>query len=260
MRVHHLNCGTMRPLSGRMVCHALLLEAGDRLVLVDTGLGLGDIEAPAQRLGPYRHLVRPVLDPSETAHEQTIRRGFDPRDVTDIVLTHADFDHAGGLGDFPWASVHLGADEAEAMRRPRTALERRRVSLPQWSHRPRIVEHSPGEREWLGLGGAREILDGVLLVPLPGHTAGHSGVAVRTDDGWALHAGDAFGSPRLLSAGQEPLPVRLRQRVLAHDAAAMRRSQAGIAGVREQAQKRQVDLVVVNGHDLSLHQAAVGDH
>ena len=30
-------------------------------------------------------------------------------DVTDIVLTHLDFDHAGGLDDFPAATVHLRA-------------------------------------------------------------------------------------------------------------------------------------------------------
>ncbi len=32
----------------------------------------------------------------------------------------------------------------------------------------------------------------VLLVPLAGHTRGHSGIAVRTDDGWLLHCGDAY--------------------------------------------------------------------
>ena len=32
----------------------------------------------------------------------------------------------------------------------------------------------------------------ILLVPLTGHTLGHSGVAVDTGDGWLLHAGDAY--------------------------------------------------------------------
>ena len=48
MRVHHLNCGTMCPMSarlingtgsyferGRLVCHCLLIETNDGLVLVD---------------------------------------------------------------------------------------------------------------------------------------------------------------------------------------------------------------------------------
>ena len=32
----------------------------------------------------------------------------------------------------------------------------------------------------------------MLLVPLPGHSRGHAGVAVHTADGWLLHAGDAY--------------------------------------------------------------------
>src|SRR3546814_2886084 len=52
-----------------------------------------------------------------------------------------------------------------------------------------------GER-WFGFEAVRD-LDGlppeILLVPLPGHTWGHSGVAVQEDGGgWLLHAGDAY--------------------------------------------------------------------
>ena len=30
------------------------------------------------------------------------------------------------------------------------------------------------------------------MVPLPGHTPGHAGVAIDTPEGWLLHAGDAY--------------------------------------------------------------------
>ena len=30
------------------------------------------------------------------------------------------------------------------------------------------------------------------MIPLPGHTLGHCGIAVRTKDRWLLHAGDAY--------------------------------------------------------------------
>jgi len=39
------------------------------------------------------------------------------------------------------------------------------------------------------LPGAR---DDVLLIPLPGHSRGHCGVAVKTGEGWLLHCGDAY--------------------------------------------------------------------
>ena len=32
----------------------------------------------------------------------------------------------------------------------------------------------------------------MLLVPLAGHSRGHTGVAIRTGEGWLLHCGDAY--------------------------------------------------------------------
>src|SRR5207245_5655496 len=32
----------------------------------------------------------------------------------------------------------------------------------------------------------------ILMIPLPGHTLGHCGIAVRAKDKWLLHAGDAY--------------------------------------------------------------------
>lgn len=52
MKVHHLNCGTMRVPTAPVVCHVLLIETGNGLVLVDSGYGLDDIADPARRLGP----------------------------------------------------------------------------------------------------------------------------------------------------------------------------------------------------------------
>ena len=58
MRIHHLNCGCMCPVGGRLwdgvsrgptaqlVCHCLLVETDSGLVLVDTGFGLRDVEEP----------------------------------------------------------------------------------------------------------------------------------------------------------------------------------------------------------------------
>jgi len=114
--LRHLNCATMCPRGGRwlggsggplaeapLVAHCLLVEAGDGLALVDTGLGRDDVAAP-RRLGqPFRALVRPTCRESETAIGQIEMLGLDPRDVRDVVLTHLDVDHAGGLADFPEA-------------------------------------------------------------------------------------------------------------------------------------------------------------
>jgi glyoxylase-like metal-dependent hydrolase (beta-lactamase superfamily II) len=208
LRIHHLNCGTMCPASARfvtgeggwferarMVCHCLLIESPNGLVLVDTGLGTRDVAQP-ERLG--RRFVRrsaPRLDQAETALAQVQRLGFHASDVRHIVPTHLDLDHAGGLADFPHAEVHVFADEhraALALRGSSAKFGYRRV---QWSHGPhwRPIELS-GER-WFGFASVRAIPaleDQVLLVPLQGHSEGHCGVAVRSSQGWLLHAGDAY--------------------------------------------------------------------
>src|SRR5436309_11762311 len=103
---------------GRVVCHVLLIEAPDGLVLVDTGFGTADITNPRELAGPFKAMRRPRLDPSETALSQVRAAGFGPADVRHILMTHLDLDHAGGLPDFPQAEVHLFAPEHEAMLSP----------------------------------------------------------------------------------------------------------------------------------------------
>ena len=137
MRVHHLNCITMCPPGGRLmdgrrrpkgvpaalVCHTLLLETDQGLVLVDTGFGLEDVRNPRPRLSPFfLNLNRPRLNEDMTAVRQIERLGFKAEDVRHIVLTHLDFDHAGGLDDFPMARVHVMNDEVEAAAAQRTWL------------------------------------------------------------------------------------------------------------------------------------------
>jgi glyoxylase-like metal-dependent hydrolase (beta-lactamase superfamily II) len=184
-------------LRGRLACHCLLIEADTQLVLVDTGFGTRDVRSPRPRLsGFFLTLVAPAFREDMTAIRQVEQLGFDPRDVRHIVLTHLDFDHAGGLDDFPEATVHLMLDERVAARAQRTWMDRQRYRPQQWAARTNWCEHSSsrGER-WFGFDCVRN-LPGVppeiLLVPLRGHTFGHAGVAVQTGSEWLLQAGDAY--------------------------------------------------------------------
>lgn len=210
MRIHHLNCISTCPVGGRLMdartesivrrgelsCHCLLVETARELVLIDTGFGLRDVEDPRSRLSRFfLALLRPDFRAELTAISQIRRMGFDPRDVRHVVLTHLDFDHAGGLDDFPHARVHLMASEREAAFRQATMLDRMRYRPQQWSTRERWRVYEPGGERWFGFERVRA-LDGVppeiAMVPLIGHTLGHAGVAVRRDDDWLLLAGDAY--------------------------------------------------------------------
>src|SRR5688572_18789462 len=131
MKIHHLSCGSLCPFGGKLVsgtggftgaeivCHCLLVETADSLVLVDTGMGLDDMRHPYRRLGvPFTAAFRVQSDPAATAIEQIRALGHDPADVRHIACTHLDLDHAGGLPDFPDAEVHVFAPELEAAVKP----------------------------------------------------------------------------------------------------------------------------------------------
>jgi glyoxylase-like metal-dependent hydrolase (beta-lactamase superfamily II) len=216
MRLHRLNCISTRLPGGRLLhgasanpglctSHCLAIETGDGLLLVDTGLGLGDVMDPQQRLAPIvRSLLEPDLRPEMTALRQIERMGFRADDVRDIVLTHLDFDQVGGLDDFPRARVHVLARERDHALARRGWGAKQRYRPTQWSTRNRWVAYDRmSVAPWLGLSCVRELTgvpEGIVLVPLPGHTPGHCGVAVRADDRWYLHAGDAYVDARELDA------------------------------------------------------------
>ena len=254
MKVHHLNCATLRPVGGfggrlappEVVAHVLLLERDDGLALVDAGFGTADLADP-KRLGrPFVAGMRPALDPAETAVAQVEALGFAADDVRDVVLTHLDLDHAGGIGDFPRARVHVDRDELEAATHPKPA-ERARYVPAQWAGAD-LVPHAPLGDPWFGFTGVQALGDDVLLVPLRGHTRGHCGVAVRDHDGsWLLHAGDAYfwhgevDTPPTYARG-----LSLFQRLMARDEKARRHNQERL---RELRVAHADEITVFSAHD-----------
>jgi glyoxylase-like metal-dependent hydrolase (beta-lactamase superfamily II) len=208
MRVHHLNCGSFCPHGRRLVngkggwlerahvvCHCLAIEAGDGLVLVDTGFGIEDTHNPGQLGGAFRLLMNPRPREETTALRQLEALGFAASDVRHVVTTHLDLDHTGGLPDFPKAEVHLLSAELEAALHPALSDRLRYIGGAHWKHDPKWVPHDPDGDDWHGFESVR-ILPGVepeiLLVPLIGHSRGHTGVAIRSGEGWLLHCGDAY--------------------------------------------------------------------
>ena len=207
MRIHSLNCGSLCPFGGRlfggsgpiwsparMCCHCLLIEGEDGLILVDSGLGVDDVSDPS-RLGLFfRGATRPRLEIAETALRQIADLGLRVSDVRHIVPTHLDLDHAGGIVDFPEASVHVFALELQAALNPsfRERFRYRAAQLSGVANWAPVEE--PGET-WFGFSCVRTLpgtRDEILLIPLPGHSRGHCGVAVASDRGWLLHCGDAY--------------------------------------------------------------------
>lgn len=274
MRIHHLSCGSLCPHGGRLIggeggplsraeviCHCLLIESSDGLVLVDTGFGSGDARNPAQLGQPFRAALSPRPRYEETALAQVEALGFAVADVRHIVATHLDPDHAGGLPDFPRAEVHVLAPELAAALRP-SLRERARYRQAHIGHGPRWVEHrsEAGGDSWFGFESVR-ILPGldveVALVPLIGHSLGHTGIAVNGDGGWLLHCGDAyFNRGELERPPSCPPLLNVFQRVLAADNGAR---VANAARLRELAAAHGEEVTLFCSHDpheLEREQAA----
>jgi glyoxylase-like metal-dependent hydrolase (beta-lactamase superfamily II) len=241
----------------RLICHCLLVEGAEGLVLVDTGFGLDDIRNPRQLGRPFTAIVRPRLNVVEAAIAQVRELGFDPQDVRHIVTTHLDLDHAGGLPDFPDAEVHLLRAELEAALRP-SWRDRPRYVAAHWAHGPRWVTHSGGGESWHGFDGVR-ILPGsdaeILLIPLIGHSHGHTGVAIRDGDGWLLHCGDAY-----FHHGEVATPPHCPPGLAAFaafdqvDGAARR---GNVERLRELAERQAGEVELICSHDASYLRAPV---
>jgi glyoxylase-like metal-dependent hydrolase (beta-lactamase superfamily II) len=145
------------------------------VVLVDTGFG----EEVARRRGiDYRR--RPV--------DALAALGVSPADVTDVVLTHLHFDHAGGLRDLHAARIHVQrADVAfytgPAMRFPLCASAVEKDDLAA------LAEAEEQGRLHL-LDGDGSLFDGVTVHNVGGHTPGSQIVEVTAPRGRVVLASD----------------------------------------------------------------------
>lgn len=130
--------------------------------------------------------------------------GFRREDVSTVVLTHLHFDHAGNLGDFPRARfVVQGAETAyvtgSAMRHHRLSHFYEPDDVAElvrllFAGRVDVVD------------GARELLPGLEVVLVGGHTRGSQVVVVHTARGRVVLAGDAIHFDENL-ADANPFPA-----------------------------------------------------
>ncbi|KXO98296.1 MBL fold metallo-hydrolase [Tsukamurella pseudospumae] len=216
MTIHLFDVATLRPLAGGEVPTLCLVIVGeDRVIAIDAGFPVSVFE-DTSLIGFERHFLRLRRTPEMALVNRLASIGVRREDLTDIVLTHLHSEHAAGIVDFPDATVHVSATEL--------AASRSRSPRARISYRSRFFEHGPnwaphdGAEEWLGVPGCSYVTDDVVLVPLPGHTVGHCGVAVRRGDRWLLHTGDAwYRDP--LTGFDASFPLGLYERVVKADGA-----------------------------------------
>jgi len=203
--IYHLNCvKIVSPYADNVCGHCQLLKQKDRMALIDTGIGLLDSQLPEERIG--HELVKITgyrFDENQTAVRQIERLGLNPGQVADCIISHLDNDHIGGLADFPHATVHVGREEYENY----MSGNPRYLKIPL-QHNPAIKTYGTSDRLWFGFE-ARKVVTAldieILLIPLPGHTLGHCGVAIKNGDRWLFYVADAYYLREELSDMDHPV-------------------------------------------------------
>lgn len=276
MHIHHLNCGSHCPIGGAffdgasrglfadLCTHCVLIETdASGLVLVDTGYGLADMPGrkPRRLAHTWPLVLNPRLRETGTAMRQVEALGFSARDVRHIVLTHLDFDHAGGIEDFPEARVHvMEAERDAAEHKRRSFVDRQRYRRLQWDDVRDWRTYASGGEGWFGFDAVRD-LDGlppeILMIPLPGHTHGHAGVAIDTGHGWLLDAGDAYLHRGELDAVRPHMPPGLAvyERIMTSDGGALR---SNLGRLRDLKRQEERGVTIFCSHDTTELAALAG--
>jgi len=210
LKIHHLNCGSFCPhspiLNEITHCHCLLVEDRNQLILIDTGIGKDHqnliLEAQASLAG-VNH------DQFLSAKEQILNLGFKLEDVRQILVTHLDYDHAGGIRDFPNATLHISKKELDSAHKLTNIL---RYHKDLWKNHKKIITYDNFGENWNGFSSVRQ-LPGLppelLMIPLFGHSAGHSGFAIDQKNNESLfHVGDAYFNQLELQSGFKGLQYK----------------------------------------------------
>ncbi len=165
-----------------MVMNVLLINAGNKSILVDTGAG----DKEDAKFHEIYALSHSLLEGALAA------RGLAPSDIDVVVNTHLHFDHAGGntsRGEdgriapvFPNARYLVQRTEFDAAM---AANERNKASYFAENYKPLYDE---GRMELVS--GQTEIAHGVAAEPLPGHTRGLQGLMLHSGGETGLYLAD----------------------------------------------------------------------
>ncbi len=223
---------------------AVLVRHPNGDLLFDAGLGR-QIDQQYQADMPL--WAKPFLGyvKSEPAINQLQANGIST--IAHIVLSHAHWDHASGLGDFPDAQVYAPADEIEFIKqgKPPTILPSQfahgGLKLKALQFQDKRFGVFTQSLDWFGDGSA-------VLVPLFGHTPGSIGLVLQTESGKRfLFVGDAIWNAKAVTSGaSKPWFVR---GLADHEAGDTLRA---LQRIRE-LQASNPGLVVIPAHDASVH-------
>jgi glyoxylase-like metal-dependent hydrolase (beta-lactamase superfamily II) len=163
-----------------------LVNTGKQLILVDAGSGTWWGGGAMGRLaGSLRSA------------------GYTPEQVDIVLVTHLHSDHVGGLTTqdgkrvFPNAEVYVAKAESDFWLSPELAAKAPKDAQLFFQSAQAIAAPYIKADKWHTFSGSETIVDGMQLVPLPGHTPGHTGYEFSSKGQQILFWGDTIHAQRV---------------------------------------------------------------
>ncbi len=147
-----------------------LIDTGDEVILVDTGLPAGTPEEVPDEKSPA-YTGKDIC----SYMEAFAALGYKPEQVTKILLTHKHADHSGELRSFPSAKIYVNRDEV-------TADELKGIN--------NIVPVDFTDGAYYNFPECQKICDGIYFIRAKGHTNGNSIIIVEKDGLFYMIHGD----------------------------------------------------------------------
>jgi len=169
-----------------VVDSGFLVNTGKQLILVDAGAGTWWGGAALGRLvGSLRSA------------------GYTPEEIDIVLVTHLHSDHVGGLTTqdgkrvFPNADVYLAKAESDFWLSPEIAAKAPKDAQPFFQSAQAIAAPYIKAGKWHTFSGSETIVNGMQVVPLPGHTPGHTGYEFSSKGQKILFWGDTIHAQRV---------------------------------------------------------------
>ena len=163
-----------------------LVNTGKQLILVDAGAGTW---WGGGALGRLAGNLRSA--------------GYMPEQVDIVLVTHLHSDHVGGLTTqegkrvFPNADVYVAKAESDFWLSPEIAAKAPKDAQPFFQSAQAIAAPYIKAGKWHTFSGSEPIVDGMQIVPLPGHTPGHTGYEFSSKGQKILFWGDTIHAQRV---------------------------------------------------------------
>src|SRR6267143_111258 len=163
-----------------------LVNTGKQLILVDAGAGTWWGGAALGRLAGNLRSA-----------------GYTPEEVNIVLITHLHSDHVGGLTTqdgkrvFPNASVYVAKAESDFWLSPEIAAKAPKDAQPFFQSAQATAAPYIKAGKWHTFSGSEPIVDGMRLVPLAGHTPGHTGYEFSSKGQKILFWGDIIHAQRV---------------------------------------------------------------